>query len=500
MGFLSKTSRCVLGFVLFGLPAVSAKTSSGDFQLSNKKTEHVITSFSIAAGASGIMTAVLLSKDQYENEQNLKMHLYRDDDWVKVHKAKTCQEKTAHARQTVQVQFELENAEQIRQWGYTKPRWRSETHLKIEPVESEEKDYAPRHHYWYVVFDDCSFEGHSRDPTKTPKVNFYIQIYNMLSENAYTHLSTDEFGLTRIHTLTMFVSGIACFLLFGKISYNLTTSGIVHIAKVMVMGAAAFDTLSSAFELLHMNFYRLDGMGWYLLDSYAAYNEALCDAMICFLLLAIAAGWTLPSDVISIKHGQDNATMIQNILAGLANPTGAKSWKNPFTGLLFGLTGVHLMLAHWGLSYNDEYDSYHDLEHMPGKILMALRFGMGVFMLAAVTQTRIKCRASLHSFYTSFAIVGMLWFQGLPAITWFCNSFVAFHQRHPTVIMAGAILQSTSLLLLSWLVAMDGSAYHKVSHITQSGDNDLTEKMASVDGSSNALTWKLFGKTKLRLD
>ena len=268
----------------------------------------------------------------------------------------------------------------------------------------------------------------------------------------------------------------------------------------MVMGAAAFDALSSVFELMHMNFYRFDGIGWYVLDAYSAYTEALCDAVVCFLLLAIAAGWTLPSDVISVQRGQDNATMIQNILAGLANPTGAESWMNPFTGLLFGLAGVHLVLAHWGLSFNDEYDSYHDLEHIPGKILMALRFGLGVFMLAAVAQTRIKCNASLHSFYNKFAVVGMLWFQGLPAITWFCNSFVAFHQRHPTVIMAGAILQSTSLLLLSWLVAMGGSSYHKVSHITQSGDSTLTEKMASAGGSSNAGTWKMFGKTKLRLD
>jgi len=503
MGLLSKASRCIsiLGFVvLLSLPAtIQAKTTKGDFQLTSQKTEHVIVSYSVAVGASGLMTAVLLAQDKYPNDMTL--HLYRDDDWVKAKKANTCSEKTQYARRTEEVTFTLESEEQIKQWGYKKPRWRSEIHLKVEPNEKEEdEDYAPRHHYWYVVYDDCRLEGKNLFP-KPPRIKYYIQIYNMLSEKAITHLSTDEFSLSRIHTITMFLSGAVCLLLMGKIGVNLRTSGVVHIAKFMVMAAAAFDTASSAFELMHMTFYRYDGVGFYTLDSFSAYSEALCDAMVCFLLLVIAAGWTLPSDVISVNDIQDNTSMIEKILVGLANPTGSKSLMNPFTGLLGGLTAAHLMLAHWGLSFNDEYDSYHDLEHTPGKIMMLLRFAMGVFMLTAVTQTRIKCNASLHSFYTSFAIVGMLWFQGLPVITWFCNSFVAFHERHPTVVMAGAILQSTSLVLLSWLVAMDGapSSYHKVSHMTQSGDNSLTEKMAGGIGA-NAATWKLFGKTKVRLD
>jgi len=300
------------------------------------------------------MTTVLLSSQRYENEDNLKMHLYLDDDWSKVQKAKTCREKTQYARQTADVKFELEDKEQMRRWGYKNPRWRSETHLKIEPL-NDENDYAPRHHYWYIVLDDCSLES-SNKVVKMPKMRYYIQIYNMLSENAYTHLSTDEFSLSRIHTVTMFLSAIICFLLFGKISYNLSTSGTVHVAKFMVMGAAGFDAASSAFELMHMNFYRLDGVGWYMLDAISAYNEAVCDAIVCFLLVAIAAGWTLPSDVISVQHAQENATLVQNILVGLANPAGTKSWMNPFSGMLFGLIATHLSLAHWGLSYNDEWD------------------------------------------------------------------------------------------------------------------------------------------------
>ena len=447
------------------------------------------------------MTAVLISEEEYDNkDENLKMHLYLDDDWSKVQRAKTCQEKTRLARQTVSVNFASEDAEERKQWGSKKPRWRSETHMKIDPLE-DEHDYAPRHHYWYIVLDDCSLEEASRRRTVVPNIKYYVQIYNQMTENSLTHLSTDEFVLSRTHTATMFFSGIICVLLFGKISFSLVTAGIVHVAKIMVLGAAGFDTASSAFELLHLMFYRFDGTGIYFLDAISAYNEALCDAVVSFLVLTIAAGWTLPSDAISVGRSQGNTSLLQNILAGIANPAGGKGWMNPFNGLFLGLIGTHLMLAHWGLSYNDEYESYHNLEHLPGKLLMGMRSTLGLLMLAAIAQTRMKCSSSLHPFYAKFALVGTMWFQGLPVITWFCNTFVAFHQRHPTVIIAGAILQSTSLLLLSWIVAIDGSStYHKVSHMTQSADDNLTEKMSSL-GAHISCSWKLFGgRAKVRLD
>ena len=505
MMMFNKQSRSnyllVAALALLTLPrCVIGKTTSGDFRLSTYKTEHVISAYSIAAGASGLMTAVLISDEEYDNKnENLKMHLYLDDDWSKVQKAKTCQEKTRLARQTVSVNLELENAEERTQWGYKKPRWRSETHMTIDPLE-DENDYAPRHHYWYIALDDCSLEDTSRR-NAMPNVKYYVQIYNQMTENSLTHLSTDEFALSRTHTATMFFSGILCVLLFGRISYSLATSGIVHVAKIMVLGAAGFDAASSASELLHLMFYRFDGIGIYFLDATSAYNEAMCDAVVCFLVLTIAAGWTLPSDAISVGRGQSNTTLLQNILAGLANPTGGKGWMNPFSGLLLGLVSTHLMLAHWGLSYNDEYESYHNLEHIPGKLLMGMRSTLGLVMLAAITQTRMKCSASLRPFYAKFALVGTMWFQGLPVITWLCNTFVAFHQRHPTVIIAGAVLQSASLLLLSWIVAIDGSStYHKVSHMTQSADDNLTEKMSSL-GASNASSWNLFGgRAKVRLD
>jgi hypothetical protein len=498
MTLLNSRGRALLGLFFLGLSSTAeAKASDGRFQLTSTKTNHVISSFAIAGGATGLMTSVFFTNDRYENDENLLMHVYRDDDWQKVQNAKSCKEKTQYARQTAQVKFELEDPEQAKKWGIKERRWRAETHLKIEP--SEEDDYAPRHHYWYIVLDDCALEGDAYRDGTIPQIKYYLQIYNMLSEKSITHFSTDEFYLSRLHTVTMFSSAAVAFLLFVKICYHLQRQGIVHIAKFMVMWAAGFDTASSAFELMHMNFYRFDGVGFYLLDAFAAYNEAMCDAIVCMLLLAIAAGWTLPSDVISVQHGQDSKSILQTIISGLANPTGSKSWLNPFSTLFLGLIATHVTLAHWGLSYNDEYDSYHDLEHTPGKVLMGIRSILGFLFLAATFQTRIKCTASLSSFYSSFAVVGTIWFQGMPVMTWLCSNLVPYHLRHPYVLFGSAILQSTSLLLLSWVVAIPASSpYHKVSHMTQTRTDTLTEKIAGA--GSSAATWSIFGKAKIRLD
>ena len=475
-----------LALLFIFAPAALAKTGSGKFQLSSFSPSSIVAKFSVAAGAKGLMTAVLTSMEKYEREDSLRMHLYRDDDWPEVQKAKTCQEKTQLARQTVQIKFALEDAKLSKMWGFKKQRWRSDIELKIEVTEKEEENHVPRHHYWYIAVDDCSLEGQKHLDLEIPPLRFHYQIYNMLTENALTHLSTDEFHLSRLHTFTMFLSGVICLFLFGKICYHLQQSGIVHIAKIIVLSGASFDTASSAFELVHMTLYRFDGMGWDTLDAISAYNEAVCDAIVSVLLLAVAAGWTLPSDVISIGRNHD-ASPFQNILMGLANPVG---WLNPFSGLFLGLLAIHVFLAHWGLSYNDDYDSYHDFEHLPGKILMSMRSTLGFFMLAAIAHTRTKCNASLHRFYATLAIVGTIWFQGLPAITWLCNTLVPYHERHPTVIISSALLQSTSLLLLSWLVAIhDSSAYHRVSHITQTGDN-LTEKLAGTN--EKAAIWSFF--------
>ena len=164
---------------------------------------------------------------------------------------------------------------------------------------------------------------------------------------------------------------------------------------------------------------------------------------------------------------------------------------------MVGIFIVHAVLAQWGRTYNDEFDSYHDFEHLPGKILMLFRIILGLGLLICCFQTRLRCPASLRSFYLQLGIVGTFWFQSLPVMTWVVNSVVPYYLRHRSVGIWSAILQTAAILLLSVLVTSHSSAYHKLSHMGTVKEN-LTDSL-NMSGSTQPRTWTI-GRTKVRLD
>ena len=72
---------------------------------------------------------------------------------------------------------------------------------------------------------------------------------------------------------------------------------------------------------------------------------------------------------------------------------------------------VHAILAQWGRTFDDDFDTYHALEHPPGKALMILRFALGLVFITGVGAVRSgshgRCPPSLSSFLTKFALVGL---------------------------------------------------------------------------------------------
>jgi hypothetical protein len=230
------------------------------------------------------------------------------------------------------------------------------------------------------------------------------------------------------------------------------------------------------------------------LDAISAHLEAVCDSLVALLLLSVAAGWTLPSDVIAV---QQNATPLQKVLGGLQSPFSALKSFSPTAILAISILVSHVVLAQWGRMYNDDFDSYHDLEHLPGKLLMLWRILLGLGMLACCFSTRLRCPASLQVFYLQLSVVGTLWFQSLPVLTWIVNTMLPYHMRHRTVGVWGAVLQTSGIVLLSWLVTSHSTAYHRFSHISATQDN-LTDSLAA-GGSDEGRTW-MFGKAKVRLD
>jgi hypothetical protein len=475
----------------------NAKTVSGDVRLSGQYSEAILTSFAISPHARGWMGISLNSKDMYDNEQALKIHLYQDTNWGKFQKELLCSDKSKHSVASHGLQFRFEDKE-----------WRAHFGMALNQQNST------RAHYWYVVLDDCSLEYQYRD-NRIPKLHYELQMWNDIAGNVFveqpagpngetqlekrislTHLSADEVGLPTLCAATLVISTLIASLMGMYIMKLLLQTGTVHAALFLVMLTAAFDAFSSICELIHLNKYRTDGIGYYWADAFATHFEAMCDSIVALLLLSIASGWTLPSDAIVIPQ---QATKMQSLIQGMRNPAGALISLSPSGILTLLILGLHAGLAQWGRTYNDDFDSYHALEHLPGRILMLFRMALGLFLVVASAYTRNNCPPSLQPFYGKLALVGTLWFQSLPIVTWTCNWVVPYHLRHPTVATWGAIVQSTALVLLAWLFTAHSTSYHKMSRLQN--DESLTDQLAAGPSRSSATlkTWN-FGKTKIRLD
>ena len=445
------------------------KTVSGDFRLSGLKSDYLLTSFAVVPEGARVQLTMTASSI-YEQERFLKLRLYKDTEWAKFQGLQTCTDKIRLAQQSLQVGFD-----------WTESQWKTEV-MQALIINSRDGE-TNRPHYWYVVVDDCSLEQVMHDST-IPTIHYELEIQNnVVSRNGMdrTHLSADELSITMLHTATMILSGIVAFLLLMNVLLQLRSRGSIHAALAWVAVTAALDSLSSLCEILHTKIYEKNGVGSYSLDALSAHFEALCDSQMVVLLLFVAAGWTLPSHVLTVNPNQ---SPVQRLLSDLSKPTATP---------LLAVSALHMILAQWGRTYNDDFESYHDLEHAPGKILMLTRVVLGVLFLAATLQTRLKCTsAQLRSFYDKLAVLGFCWFQSLPALVFFCNSMVPYYLRHPAVVSGSALLQTGCVSLLALLVTSHSSLHH----FSMTKEESMAENLMS-DAPSKS--WKIAG-AKVRLD
>ena len=327
----------------------------------------VLGSFAVAPGKMGYMKAKFQSKEPYQSDKDLTVRLVRDDEWRKFQKSPSCTEKVPYSSINEHVTFQKKVITKDTKKG-TKKETLYEAEIAM-PLDNEKKK---RVRYFYFVVTDCSLEFYMHDDT-IPKIHYRVESWN----NGST-LSADESHLQTLHTITLLISGILAVLLGLSIVTQLYEKSSVHAAMIWVMVAAAVDAFSSFLELVHLYLYAGNGVGSYFLDALSAYMEAICDSLVCLLLLSVAVGWTLPSDFIAV---QQKANFIQKAMSGLQSPFGTFT-KPSSTGVLAcSIFLLHVLLAQWGRVYNDEFDSYHDLEHLPGKVLMFLRLLLGFLFL-----------------------------------------------------------------------------------------------------------------------
>jgi len=494
-------------------PIVDAKTVSGDFRLSGVNTEHVLATFAVDTEGA-IMTVEFKADKMYENEQALQLRIFRDSDWPAWLKSATCTDKIRKATQSTTLSLEYKQG--TKKWTSAK------TPMLIVNAPDDESETG-RPHYWYFVVDDCSLEQYLHDAA-VPELHYELTVLNYLPKNSKkptTHLSADEMGLTTLHTVTLIWSFLVAALLFLNILMKLSsTKATIHVAVLAVALSAALDAGSSLFELIHLKRYEANGIGSYFADALSAHFEALCDAVIMLLLLSLGAGWTLPGQqVIAV---QTNSSPFTRFCMSMASPIGS-FFRVDAAGIGFiSVIVLHTVLAQWGRTYNDDFESYHDLEHLPGQLLMAIRIVMGLLMLVTALQTRWKCQVvQLQSFYAKLTVLSVVWFWSLPAIVFLCSWFVPYYLRHPAVFLLSAIMQSSSLTSMAWLVTSHTSVYHKYSRLSianqQEELSDCLLTSNSPTNSSNSVAnnsaagptpaspklsqplWKI-GKAKIRCD
>jgi hypothetical protein len=494
-----------LGLLLLLPKGVLAKRTKGTFKLSGAQTEVVLSNFAVSP-EGGRATFRIGCDEMYENEKPLMLHVYKDDVWAKFQKTPLCADKIKLAHHTSDLAFAFKGDGPLAPAG---GKWQAVTTILLgEPSE----DQLPRSTFFYFVVDDCSLERYFHD-NKIPPLTFVVDSWNYRTDRnnkiRTTQLGAEESWLFDLHTITAFLSAV----IFAWLFFNMTArfarkknNNTVHAAVLWIAAAAALDCASSIFSLFHLEIYHYNGVGIYTCDAVAAHLESLCDASIILFLLSLGAGWTLPSDVVGINPG---ANSIRGIFADMARPLGAVMKFNIVGILAVSIVGLHVILAQWGRMYDDDFESYHDFGHLPGRILMGLRFVLGFVFLGTTLQTRLNCRVQqLQSFYGVMAVTGFFWFQMLPALTFICNWMLPYYIQHPAVYVGSAILQSTSLVLLAWLVTSHATAYHQYSHMSsnEKGPN-LTESLSgsslhgSLHGSQHsAREWKLLGNAKVRLD
>ena len=498
--------RLLLGWIL-ALPQcavvlVTAKKVSGDFRLTGAKTEHVLTTFAVVPSGGGMLRVNLTASFMYEDERSLSLYLYRDVEWPQFQKATLCAQKMRFSKQRQSITLD-----------YVDKEWKT-SQMNMLLVNSIDNEGPQRAHYWYVVVADCLLEQGNLD-NKVPPIHFELEILNQLETNTakaplYTHFSADELWLYRYHGWTMIVSaGVTIWLVTTILKQvtrrnNNSNNNTIHVTVLWVTLAAVLDVSSAFLELAHLRIYESNGVGSYFLDALSAHAEAVADALAAVLLWCVGAGWTLTTEIQerALHSTTPIAVLFRNWRHPLGHVTAAR--LGPGHLLMIALVVGHVVLAQWGRIYNDNFDSYHDYEHGPGRALMWLRLLSGALFALATWHTHQGLQQhavgqSLVDFYKMLLACGLVWYTGLPLLTLWAKA-LPYYLRNGVVVVGSSLLQASVLAALAYLVTYS-KALAKINNASNKDHSQDVLPGSGLTGASAAAP-RLFslGPAKIRLD
>ncbi|KAJ8604460.1 hypothetical protein CTAYLR_000932 [Chrysophaeum taylorii] len=449
------------------LGGASGKVVRGSAALDGVHSEHELAKFAYDVG-DGSMTANLWVDDDGEGvmygdqrHHSLSVYAYTDERRRAVERAPSCEEKGALAEWRVRVPLQRK--------------------FRVEEFVATSNSAR----VWFFVLADCSLEQYYHE---VPVVRFEIEMRGPGRQ----HLPFDEKGMGRLHAVNSVASAIVC------ATSVRAHRGKPHVAAFILEVSAALDAVSSLCEWRHITAFARDGVGSYFFDATAALLEATCDAAIAALLLAIGAGWTLRASLSDDEKAGRSPLREETLpeqaasaVAPLATALRAPLALPPFVVAAF--FGIHLVLAQWSRIYDDDFDSFHDWEHLPGRILVVFRVFLALVFVPISLRTQACAGTRLRRFYVGWALVGTAWFLALPALSLIAAVSPAA-TRHARMSGGSALVQTASLLSLALLFSgAFAPYYHSISTVGQADAN------LDLGGAPNHAVLKLAG-IKVRLD
>ena len=510
-----------LTVTLFIPHIIHAKTTLGTAQLTGELTEAFLGKFAFTVGdVPSSVSATFWTETPYlENSRSLNMYLYCDEEWEQAKQMYTCVEKAKLARKTVMLDMNDQFA------GGGARKWALRDEIKFQKnvqtidgasfVKTTLSHYV-RTHYWYAFVADCSLEMYQH---QVPLIyynvrvccvskkkscfcclyheNIFIYICQYLTyitlvswdysfstffqitflNQDISHLPADEEGLWEIHFFNFIIMLIGLCVVLFRMWKTMAETKSIHFAVLLLLLSIGLTATSSFCELIHLSTYIRNGQGFQFFDVFSAMNEALSDVVVSFVLLAIGSGWTLKSGSSSSFHHpfdpsrpSSSQTSMEMLRERCANPIKMVFSPTKETFLFMLLFLFHLGLVLWSaLGFHDDFEKFHDHEHLPGKILMWLRISTCLLFVLLCTKSMKHFHGELIYFLKLFRTCGFLWFACMPIFI-FISEFFAQYLRHPIITGGTLIIQSTTLCCLAWLfVGSRNTVYQKRSTVDASG-------------------------------
>lgn len=470
----------------------SGRIVTGSTVLTGEVTEHEIAKFAYRVGRGTYRLWAWVDEDYASRE--LTAYAYLDDNWEEVLAATTCEEKVKLARWSQPVTFARPGAGKGKAKGWSPPPKAVSWEMK-RAISS-----SIRTHVWYFTLADCSLE---RFYHEVPDVKYRVELLD-----GGGHVPMDEQGLKSLHVL----NALASFALVGYVARAVVggskkSDGAVlnvHLATFTLAWAALFDGLSSICELLHILRYESNGVGSYLFDAWAAYFEAATDSIMALLALCIAAGWTLGANLGDDEKASRSPLARETVPERAASAVAplAQALRRPLRDRTLGGVSsaafvlLHVALAQWSRTYDDDFSAFHDFEHPPGRCVVLIRVLLFAVFVPVALRTQACAGSRLRRFYVGWALVGGAWLLSLPLLAVIAGR-VPPYARHKVIQGGTAVVQTAALAGFAGLfTGRAARVFHDASTVGDGAQNLDFAGGATASGSAKLRV----GPVKLRVD